>query len=80
MIKSKEDCASNCGNVLDVKIISGFASSTAIISKFIPTSSYSFSVEVQFGKEPIGLFRVRIGIACGIALKYFAGIDVSQKL
>lgn len=66
--------------MLLVKIISGDQGSTSIKAHYIPTTSYSFSVEIDFGREPIGLFRVQIGIKSGIALKYFSGINTSNKL
>lgn len=61
-------------------IVSGDKASTSSRAQYIPTTSYSFSVEIDFGREPIGLFRVEIGVKSGIALKYFSGIDVSAKL
>ena len=53
---------------------------TSIKVKYIPTTSYSFSVEIDFGREPIGMFTAEIGIPARIAYQYFSGIDVSQKL
>jgi len=65
---------------LDVKITKGYTSVVSIKSSYIPTSSYSFSVELDFGREPIGMFTAQIGIQKGLALKYFSGIDTTANL
>jgi hypothetical protein len=70
----------NCDSVLDVKITKGFSSVVSIKSSYIPTSSFSFSVELDFGREPIGMFTAQIGLQKGLALKYFSGIDTSTTL
>jgi len=63
-----------------VKIVSGDSSATSIVASYIPTTSYSFSIEISFGKEPIGLFGVQVGINSNLVQKYFSGIDVSRTL
>lgn len=63
-----------------MKIISGDRSFISIVAKYIPTTSYTFSIEIDFGREPIGLFTAQIGVKAGIALKYFSGIDNSCRL
>lgn len=35
---------------------------------------------MDFGREPIGLFTVQVGIQSGIALRYFSGIDTTKTL
>ena len=35
---------------------------------------------MDFGREPIGVFTVQIGLQSGIALKYFSGIDTTQTV
>ncbi len=80
LLKSATDCKNSCDSVLEVKIVNGYKYYTSIVSKYIPTTSYSFSIEIDFGREPIGLFDVEIGVQAGIALKYFSGINASQKL
>lgn len=80
LLKSAIDCKNSCDSVLEVKIVNGYKYYTSIVSKYIPTTSYSFSIEIDFGREPIGLFDVEIGVQAGIALKYFSGINASQKL
>ena len=61
-------------------IISGDSSAVSIVASYIPTTSYSFSVLIDFQKEPIGLFTVQIGINPTLISKYFSGIDVSNAL
>lgn len=80
LLNSAVDCKDSCNSVLDVKVISGDRSFISIVAKYIPTSSYSFSVEIDFGREPIGLFTAQVAVQAGIALKYFSGIDTSFKL
>jgi hypothetical protein len=80
LIKSAKDCQKSCSSVLDVKIIKGDSSVTSIKSSYIPGSTYSFSIEMDFGHEPIGLFTVQVGIQSGIDLKYFSGIDTTNTL
>jgi hypothetical protein len=80
LIKSAKDCKNGCDSVLDVKIIKGFSSVVSIKSSYIPGTTYSFSIEMDFGREPIGLFTAQIGIQSGIALKYFSGIDTTKTL
>jgi hypothetical protein len=80
LIKSATDCKNGCDLVLDVKITKGFSSVLSIKSSYIPGSTYSFSIEMDFGREPIGLFTVQVGLQSGIALKYFSGIDTTNTL
>jgi hypothetical protein len=63
-----------------VNITKGDKSYTSIKAQYIPTTSYSFSIQIDFGREPIQLFTAQIGIQQGYALKYFSGIDTSQTL
>lgn len=80
LIQSASDCSSNCRNVLSAKIISGDSSAVSIVASYIPTSSYSFSVLIDFQREPIGIFTVRIGINPQLASKYFSGVDISSSI
>jgi hypothetical protein len=66
--------------VLIGKFTSGDSSAISIISSYIPNSQYSFSVEVNFAKEPIGMFSLQIGLNPIIAGKYFTGVDTSAVL
>jgi cysteine-rich repeat protein len=80
LISSANDCANSCRNVLSVKIVSGDSSAVSILATYIPTSSYSFSVIIDFQKEPIGLFTAQIGINPALTSKYFSGVDTSNQL
>ena len=77
LLDSAVDCKNRCNNVLSAKIISGDKSAHSIIAQYIPNSKYSFSVEVNFGREPIGMFVLQVGIRPSIAAKYFGQIDAS---
>lgn len=66
--------------MLDVKIVSGDRGVASIKSTYIPGSSYSFSIEMDFGREPIGIFKVEIRLQRDIAFKYYSGIDTSGFL
>lgn len=80
LIQSASDCASNCRNVLSAKIISGDSSAVSIVGSYIPTTSYSFSVVIDFQREPIGIFSIKIGINPLLAAKYFTGLDISNSI
>lgn len=83
IIESCVDCKDNkfnCEKILEVRFISGDRGYVSIKTKYIPTTSYSFSIEIDFGREPIGMFSAEIGIPSRIALRYFSSMDVSQKL
>lgn len=80
LIQSANDCRNNCNDVLNVTIIKGFNGAQSITSRYIPLTSYIFSVEVNFGKEPIGAFTVQIAINQKLRTQYFSGVDISQTL
>jgi hypothetical protein len=80
LISSASDCRNNCKDVLIGRFISGDSSAISIISSYIPNSQFSFSVEVNYGKEPIGMFSLQIGLNPIIAAKYFSGVDTSAVL
>ena len=66
--------------MLSVDIVTGDKGVVSIRSKYVPTTSYSFSVELDFGREPIGIFSARISLNKQIAQRYFSGIDTSGVL
>lgn len=80
LIQSANDCLNQCKEVLSVQIISGDTSATSIIASYIPTTSFSFSIEIDYDREPIGIFTVRIGINPKLVQRYFSGIDVSRSV
>ena len=55
-------------------------SAISIIASYIPSSRNSFSVEVVFGKEPIGMFVLQLGLNPSLSSKYFQGIDTSSTI
>ena len=77
LIDSATDCKNRCNNVLQAKIVSGDMSAVSIMAQYIPNTSFSFSIVVNFAKEPIGMFSMQVGLRPSIAAKYFAGIDTS---
>ena len=80
LLDSAVDCKNKCDKVLSAKIISGDKSAHSIVAQYIPNSRYSFSVVVQFGREPIGMFVLQVGIRPTIAAKYFGQVDASATV
>ena len=68
-----------CKKVLDIEIVDGFNKYTSIVSKFIPGSSFTFSIVFEFGIEPIGIFDAKIGIKSEFA-SFFGGVDISPSI
>ena len=58
LVRSATDCENKCDNVLKVDIISGDSSATSIVASYLPTSSFKFAIELDFSREPIGMFSV----------------------
>lgn len=77
---SANDCRDNCNSVLTTEIVSGFKGAKSIVARYIPTTSFIFSIEIDFGREPIGQFTVEIGVNQSLRNQYFSGVDVSNKL
>lgn len=44
LVNSAIDCKNQCNNVLDVKIVSGFTGAKSITARYIPTTSFIFSI------------------------------------
>ena len=63
-----------------MNIISGDKGCSSTKVRYIPTTSYSFSIEFDYGREPIGMFTAQIGVSQRVAYQYFNGIDTSQRL
>ena len=68
-----------CNKILKVDIIDGFDHYKSIVAKYIPTTSYSFSIVIDFGIEPIGKFNAKIKVDPALA-SYFGGINIGQYL
>jgi hypothetical protein len=80
LLQSGSDCRDNCKDILLVKFTSGDSSASSIVTSYIPNSEYNFSVELIYGREPIGIFSVQISLNPIIANKYFAGINTAGSL
>jgi cysteine-rich repeat protein len=80
LLNSANDCRDACGSVLTSQIVNGFKGAKSITARYIPTTSFIFSIEIDFGREPIGQFTVEIGVNQDLRNQYFSGIDVSKKL
>jgi cysteine-rich repeat protein len=80
LIDSAADCKNQCNDVIAASIVSGDQSAISIIAQYIANTRYSFSLVVDFGKEPIGVFALKVGLKPSIASKYYAGIDTSKTL
>lgn len=80
MIQSASDCVNRCNDVLSVQVTSGDRSFTSIKASYIPSTSFSFSIEIDYGREPIGTFTVQVGVNSRLVQRYFSGIDVSRQV
>ena len=74
------DQNNKCPKILEAHIIDGFRSNTSTKIKFIPGSSFSFSIEIDFEVEPIGIFTLEVGFDQGWQNKYFKGLDISSTI
>ena len=74
------DCNNKCFNVLVGEIIDGDDGATSITSEYLPGSSYSFSVKIEFGRQYFGKFTIRISIDRAIGQKYFGQVSASQSI
>ena len=52
------DCNDRCSNVLDGKLTAGDMDAVSIKSTYISGTTYSFSVEIDFGRSYIGKFTL----------------------
>lgn len=80
LLQSANDCKDNCNTVLTTQIVKGFTGAKSITARYIPTTSFIFSIEIDFGKEPIGQFTVEVSVSQTLRTQYFSGIDATQKL
>ena len=74
------ECNDRCSNVLLASIESGDKGAVSIKSSFIPGSSYSFSVEIDFGRSYIGKFSVSVTINPTVGQKFFGTVGTSESL
>ena len=52
------DCNDRCSNVLDGKLTSGDMQAVSIKSSYLAGTTYSFSIEIEFGRSYIGKFTL----------------------
>ena len=52
------DCNDRCSNFLDGQLIGGDTKAISIKSSYLAGTSYSFSVEIEFGRTYIGSFTL----------------------
>ena len=50
------DCNDRCSNVLDGKMVAGDTNAISVRSKYLAGTTYTFSVEIDFGRSYIGAF------------------------
>lgn len=74
------DCNNKCFNVLVGEITDGDDGATSITSEYLPGSTYSFSVKIEFGRQYFGKFTIRISIDRAIGQKYFGQVSSSQSI
>lgn len=79
LIQSK-DCSNKCRNVLVGEIIDGDDGALSISSEYLPGSSFSFSVKIDFGRPYMGKFTIKISIDRAIGQKYFGQVSASQSI
>jgi cysteine-rich repeat protein len=80
LITSANDCKDACGSVLTAKVTKVAKGPKSITARYIPTTSFLFSIEIDFGMEPLNQFTVEIGLNQNLKNQYFSGIDTSKKL
>ena len=62
------------------EIIDGDDGATSITSEYLPGSSYSFAVKIDFSREYFGKFTIKISIDRAIGQKYFGQVSASQSI
>ena len=75
-----QECNDRCSSVLVAEIISGDTGALSTKSRFIPGSSFSFSVEVDFGRSYIGQFSIEIKINPVVGNKFFGSVGFAHSL
>lgn len=79
LINSVNDCSNGCGNVLAVQVTGGNGVAPKITSRYIPGTSFLFSVEIDFSKEPVPQFSAKFSVNQALRTQYFSGVDVSPS-
>ena len=63
---------------MDGRITAGDREIVSIKSNYLPGSSYSFAMEVDFGRTYIGQFTLEVTLNPEIATQYYPGIGTSS--
>ena len=75
-----DDCNDRCSNVLDGEIVSGDSKAISVRSSYLAGTSYTFSIEIEFGHMYIGLFSFEVKVNPTVAQKYFTNVGTSKAL
>jgi cysteine-rich repeat protein len=70
-------CADLCQQLLNVSIVQGDKAVSSVKIQYFP-GTFSFSVSLNFGREPIGQFTVRVGVDPNVASVFFPDIESSS--
>ena len=79
LLLQSPDCNDRCSGVLDAEVTEG-ERPISVRSNYMPGTSYSFSVELEFGTPYIGRFILKVKIDPVIGAKYYGGVDISSGL
>ena len=72
------ECNDRCSGVLKAEVVEG-DKAISVKSKYIPGSSYSFSVELDYGRSYMGKFSVELKINEKLG-SFFGGVGISNGL
>lgn len=75
LLESKE-CSNKCNQVLVGKVIQGDIP-VSITSEYIPGTSYTFALFLEFGRSYMGSFKLSVSVS-NQYLKYFGSIPVNN--
>ena len=77
---SSSDCANQCHNILVGEITEGDMSEISITSHYIPGTTFTFAVKINFDRPYIGDFSIKISVDRAISLKYFNPVSTANPL
>jgi hypothetical protein len=73
-------CNDRCSGILLTELVDGDTGALSIKSAYLPGSSYSFSIHIEFGRPYIGEFRVKVRVSPVVSQKYFKTVSTNQVL
>lgn len=73
-------CNDRCSNILDGQVTAGDTKTVSIRSSYLAGTSYTFSVEIEFGRMYIGIFTLVVKVNPVIAQKYFTNVGTDNAL